>query len=135
MIISISLPTPLPKYRPLEDYKIKGNTVDYDNEDEDVPHPLLKHICAVPDPETNYDNDPPSLRRRRYDDSSSDDASDDDDGSPPLTRHEYNEDGQVSRSTPVVQRKPTRRDFIKHAFIEAAKLSRDLSPLSPSDNH
>jgi hypothetical protein len=130
-----SSPTPLPKYRSLEDYNQKGGTGDNINNNGNVNLPLIQRRCAVTDPETSNDNEPPPLRRRRYDDSlSSDDGSDDNDESPHLPSHEDDGDATNFNSPPVVRKKSMRLAFINHAFVEAANLSRDLSPLSPEDD-
>jgi hypothetical protein len=118
----LSSPTPLSKCRPLEDYKKKDKTIDYDDADEDAPCPLIQGRCAVSDPESDIEDEPPPFGKRIYCDSSSDDDSDDDDGSTCLTRHEDDEDGTVHCSPQVVQRRNTRRALIKHALIEAVRL-------------
>jgi hypothetical protein len=119
----LSSPTPLPKRRPLKYYKKKGKTVDHSNNDRGVICPLIKRRCAVPDPEIY------SI----YDDSSSDDDSDGDDIYPPLTTHEDDDGDTDCCSPPVVRKRPARRAFINHDFVEAANLSCNMSPLSPED--
>jgi hypothetical protein len=128
-----SYATPLPKHRPREDYKQKGGATNKNTNDSNVQLHFLHQRDAVTDPGISDDNEPPPLRSRRYDDSS-DDSSDDEDESPPRTTHEEN-DENVHYDSPTDACKPTRRAFIKHAFVEAANLSCDLSPLSPEEDH
>jgi hypothetical protein len=124
--------TPLPKHRPLEYYKQKGGSTNKNTNDRNVQLPFLHKRGLVPDPDISDDNEPPPIRSRRYDDSSYN-SSDDEDESPPRTTHK-DDDEDVHKDSPKDAHKPTRRAFIKHFFVEAANLSRDLSPLSPEED-
>jgi hypothetical protein len=93
---------------------------------------FLQQRGVVPDPRIGNDNESPPLRSRRYDDSS-DDSSDNEDESPHITAHKDDGEDEHYNSPTVVYKKPTRRAFINHAFVEAVNLSRDFSPLSQEE--